>query len=236
MDLREARRVEALDEAAQRLARERMIAVGVQPHVVAVRLDPLDIAHADEADAPRGTDGEPVEVLLRDRRLELHFVVRAAELREQRAHGAHRRAMLELHLRTYPIDRLAESLSVEGLEHVVEGAHLERTHGVFVVRRDEDDHRRVRRVVTQRLDEPEAVHLGHPHIEQHDVGPRAANQLGGLAPVRGGSDDLDVRVRGEEARELGARGGLVVGDEDAHALSRRRHERRRLLVGASDAR
>ena len=57
--------------------------------------------------------------------------------------------------------------------------------------------------------------LGHPDVEQADVGPQLAGERHRLAPVGGLADHLDVGLGVEDHRQPGADELLVVGDEHA---------------------
>ena len=58
----------------------------------------------------------------------------------------------------------------------------------------------------------QAVHVGHPDVHQHDVGPQLRRRRHRLGPVGGLADHLDA-ARGEDHPEAGADQVLVVGDE-----------------------
>ena len=59
----------------------------------------------------------------------------------------------------------------------------------------------------------DAVHLGHPHVHQHDLGRVLAHEPYRVPPVGGTGDDGDVGLRLEQRREPGAHDLLVVDDE-----------------------
>ena len=60
----------------------------------------------------------------------------------------------------------------------------------------------------------DAVHVGHVDVHQHDVRTQASGHLERLAAGVGRADDLDVALEPEELREVVARLGDVVDDED----------------------
>ena len=103
----------------------------VQPHVVAGRLDPVDLVGAQEEDAAAGLHDQAIEL----RRLGLDVV----DEREQAAAEIAGAAALERLARV--LQRLAEALLAERLQQVVERVHLEGAQRVLVVGGDED-HRR----------------------------------------------------------------------------------------------
>src|SRR5690606_17203968 len=59
------------------------------------------------------------------------------------------------------------------------------------------------------------VHLGHPHVHQHHVGPGAAAQLDAPGAVGGLAHHVDVALGGQQGGEAGPHHGLVVDDDDA---------------------
>lgn len=71
MDAQEARRVEARLDAADGLAQDVSRLADVQPDVVAVGLDPIDLAGLEEEDAPGRLDDEAFE----RRRVRVAFAV-----------------------------------------------------------------------------------------------------------------------------------------------------------------
>jgi hypothetical protein len=100
---------------------------------------------------------------------------------------------------------------VDGLQQVVEGLHLERSHGVVIERRREHD-ARCRRGTAQDI---EAVSAGHLHVEQAEIRPLTIEQLDRRADVAGLAGDLDERDRGQQASQAVARRLLVVDDRHA---------------------
>jgi hypothetical protein len=107
-------------------------------------------------------------------------------------------------------DALAQPLGVERLHEVVDGALLERGHRVLFVGRDEDD-LRVRAHQSCRL---HAVHAGHVHVQEDDVGLQLRHQVDGLAPVARLAGDLELRPQLRQVvRKVRAQQGLVVDDQ-----------------------
>ena len=66
------------------------------------------------------------------------------------------------------LQRAGELRRLYGLEQVVDGTDVERAQGELVVRGDEDHRRHA--VGANRVDEREAAHLAHLHIEEDDIG------------------------------------------------------------------
>ena len=93
--------------------------------------------------------------------------------------------------------------------------------------RRQDDERR-RPVDGERLGDLEALDVGQPDVEQHELRPQGAG--GGQAgrPVAGLADDLEA-VRLQHGARLDAEAGVVVDDEDGvHAMDRGTAGTRRL--------
>ena len=126
--------------------------------------------------------------------------------------------MLEIDLTPHAIERGVETLGVEGLEQIIKRANLERPNGILVVGRDKNDLGRRRTSCVENLGGPQAVHGGHPDVEQHEVGPQRANAFNRLESVRRFTNENRVEVAGEQPSELVARVGFVVGDENAKSV------------------
>ncbi len=156
---------------------------GVEPRVVALRLDVGDVGPVDEPGHPAALDGDP-DVL--------------AGLRAARLHD--------------PAYGLAEPIGSDRLEHVVDRAQLERRDGVLLVGGHEDHPRRLLEP-RQHLGEVEAGETGHLDVEEHrvDLGLlQHAQRLGrGVAPL----DRGDAGVLAEEEDQLVERRALVVDDQ-----------------------
>ena len=125
------------------------------------------------------------------------------------------------HLRARAFERLLEARLVERLEQEVQRVDLERADGMFVVRGHEDDGRHV--VAVEVLDDIEAVHAGHLHVEEHEVGLLALDRLDGARAVGALADDFDVGLLGEQSDACGR----------ARALRRRRSGRGSCWGGGS---
>jgi len=179
----------------------------VQLQVVAGRLDPVDLAGAEERHAPGALDDEPV-----GRRGAL-----GAELGGQREHAARERvALLVRQLGPDALERLLEAGLVERLEQVVEGAHLEGAQRVGLVSGDEHHEREA--LAADRLHHGKPVPLGHLHVEEHQVRRLAPDGLDGRPPVAALGDHLHVRLAGQQRNDRLAPERLVVHDDrpDGH--------------------
>ena len=60
--------------------------------------------------------------------------------------------------------------------------------------------------------------LGHPDVEQHDVGRDARGEVGALDAVAGLADHLDAPLGGQQHRQSAAEEFLVVDDQDPDGL------------------
>jgi len=103
-------------------------------------------------------------------------------------------------------------LLIDRLGEEAEGAHLGRLHRV----RDgavsgEDDDLQSRPAVLQLLEEPDAVHLVHPQVGDHQIGAEAA---GGRERLRRALDRFDVVVLRPQADGQQAQQPRVVVDQE----------------------
>ena len=100
---------------------------------------------------------------------------------------------------------------------------LQRLVDVLVEVEGGEDQDRARRVggedAPRRL---EPVELGHADVHEDDGRLEARRLVDGLEPVARLGDDLDVLLAGEQHAEAGADHRLVVGDEHADVMRRRR--------------
>ena len=103
------------------------------------------------------------------------------------------------------IDRL------DRLDDVSERTRLTRGLDLRLVAVAREDHDRdLRILLAEPLQAGEAVELGHPQVEQHDVRLRLANRRNDLAADRDLADDLEIlRVR-ESAPDRGQHEPMVV--------------------------
>ena len=110
-------------------------------------------------------------------------------------------------------DRLEELLGSGVLEQEPAGSCVEGVEEVVVpVERREDDD--VAQVLGHQLPgRLDAVHPGHLHVHQDDVGAGGACQLDRLQAVGRLPDDLHVLLDGEDHREAGAHHGVVVDEQ-----------------------
>ena len=143
---------------------------GVQPGVVALRLDVADVGAGTNRVTPPSSTGM-LSSSARDRRS------------PRRSHD--------------PADRLGQPVVPHRLEHVVDGVELERVDGVVVVRGDEDDRRRCAEP-GQHPGQLEPGQAGHPDVEEDRVD--AAAPAAPAAPRRRsrGGDRADPRVAPEQ--------------------------------------
>jgi hypothetical protein len=107
-----------------------------------------------------------------------------------------------------------EALVAERLEQVVERPRVEGPQRVLVEGGDEDDHRHAGDA--DLAHHREAVHLGHLHVEQHEVGRVRADRRDGLASVRALAHQRDVGIVVQQPAHPRAGQRLVVDDERAH--------------------
>ena len=102
----------------------------------------------------------------------------------------------------------------ERLQQVIDRLHLEGTDRILVVSGGEDD---VRRRRAERLQDLEAVHARHLHVEKYEIRSPLGDQLNRFHAVRRIADHVDVAELGEEPAQAVARELLVVDHERANA-------------------
>ena len=81
----------------------------------------------------------------------------------------------------------------------------------------------------------EAGPAGHLHVEEDEVGGEGADFFLGLLGVGGFADDLDFRMRFEEAAQLGAGEAFVIDEECFHDLVAGRIRRASTQPGSGNA-
>ena len=126
-----------------------------------------------------------------------------------------RRAAFEAALSSRAIDRVAQPIGIDRLEHVVDGVHLERPQCVAIVGRDEHDERH--RVGADALDDLEPGGAAELDVEQHEVGPADADRGNRFVARRAFTDARRVRHPLEFATKAASRERLVVDDQHSHA-------------------
>ena len=124
--------IEPLLDRVHRLAEQVGLGLHVQPHVVAGRVDPVDLVHPHEVDAAARLHDESLGRCGGSGLMSLHH-------REQAL--AEIAGALPLEPLARAFERALEPQPVERLQQVVERVHLERLQRVLVVRGREDDHR-----------------------------------------------------------------------------------------------
>ena len=112
------------------------------------------------------------------------------------------------------LDRPEQRLVRRLLEDVAARARLEPTleQRSLAVRR-EDEHPRLGDAREDLLGRLDAVHLRHPQVHDHDVGPAPLGERDRRLAVRGLADDADVRRAEERQSQAFAHDLVVVRDE-----------------------
>ena len=169
--------------------------LGVQPCVVALR---LDVPHLGDRHEPRHAaelDGDALRVVL----------VLLPGCGGGRRAGSGDAA-----------DGVGEPVLAHGLEHVVDGPHLERVDGGVAVRGDEDDRRRG----GEPAEDAREVQPGqrrHADVGDDAVDVAAVELAQRRQGVRRRADLADARVGAQQVRQLVERGRLVVDGEQDEA-------------------
>src|SRR5690349_16411913 len=199
MRAEEDRGVEACFEHRHTLAHEtRLASRQMKPHVIRVRLDPVDLGRWHDDRTIPLTDNESREIRRGTFRLGLRFL--RVELLDKRSRLA------DALIRAF--DSKTQAVERERLEHVIECSCIERTEGVLIVRGDEDD-RWWDVLWLERFEQAEPVELRHGDVDEDHVRwlfPQHALRVTGVGARR---DDRDAEGR-EVRRKAFARGLLVV--------------------------
>ena len=175
-------------------------------HQPVLDTEPQDLVHRKNQDPPAAVDRhlahvDPAPVLeATEHRLEIG---RRLCGRAPRAHPRH---------------GLLDTRAREGLQQVIDRLHLEGADRILVVCRREHH---VRRRRAERLQDLEAVHARHLHVEKHEIRSRLGDQLQRFHAVCRIADHVDVSELGEKPPQAVA-GELVVVDEE-RANRRRCH-------------
>jgi len=88
---------------------------------------------------------------------------------------------------------------------------------VPVVRGREDDDLQPRVQAAELIEAREAVHSGHPEVEQRHIGSRALDEVEQRGPRRGRAHELDVLLGGERELYRFENECVVVGDDHTYA-------------------
>ena len=119
----------------------------------------------------------------------------AEALRQLRQQVIHRIGLV-LQPFAQSLARERHTLGLGRLQQVIDCALLKRVDRELVVRGDEDHVRSAR----ERLRGLDAVELGHPDVQEHDVGVETAHHRDRLAAVARLADDLQARAMRRSTR------------------------------------
>jgi hypothetical protein len=112
------------------------------------------------------------------------------------------------------LDRGAEAMPVDRLEHVVDRMHVERAKCMLVVSGDEDDRGHARD--TDRFDDVETADLGHLDVEKNEIGCELRDCVDRRRSITAFTDDLEVGFAPQLLADAAPRDRLVVDDEHAN--------------------
>src|SRR5690606_25337472 len=145
--------------------------------------DPVHVGDAQDENAAAGTDDQALEILVARAQLAEQRIEPVVDLDPAPAAQMHAGAL----------DRFAETVRIERLEHVVDGVRIERTERELVIRGREDGDRHVRGA--ERLEDTETVQPRHLNIEEEQVGTYGLDQRHSLLAAPRLADDVDVGLR-----------------------------------------
>src|SRR5258708_33675131 len=108
--------------------------------------------------------------------------------------------------------------TIKRLEQVVDGVHVEGTHGILIKRRSKNDLRHAIGVVLleQLLEHGKAVQSRHLNIQKDYVRMMSANQVDRLDAILALGDDLNSSLGVQQVFELFARKPFIVDDQRSH--------------------
>src|SRR5436853_246370 len=221
-------RIEDLLELLHGAAQDVRVARGVDAHVVAGGVNPLDRRHRHAHRLASLPDRQhlgvpPVDRLAaaREQLIERELAA-AGDLRDDLEQAV---ALIGggagAHVLAHACECRGEARIVDRLQEVVHRTRLERLDGVLVVGGDEHHHRqRLLRQVRQHL---ETRHTGHLDVEEHEVRLVLLDGREGLAASRALRDDLEIGRVAQAQLDPAARQPLVLDDEgpDFHARAPR---------------
>ncbi len=130
----------------------------------------------------------------------------------------------------------AQFVRGERLRQIIVGAGRETLDRRFFAstRAQKQDGRRAQlRIGAQRGEKRKAVHPRHHHVADHEVERLAPGRVQSVDAIAHGDD---VVVRRDDARDVGAEIGIVVGEEDARPALGRRCVRAECIVVAAERR
>ena len=111
------------------------------------------------------------------------------------------------------VDRLQETIAIDGLENVIRCVHVKCPYGVRVGGRHKND--RWHAVGSNRPHDSEPVDLGHLNVQQHEVWFVLLDTRDGVCSVATLANHLEICLVSEQRSQLGARQRLVVHDQHA---------------------
>src|SRR5690242_19362996 len=206
MDASKLARVELLFQTADRLPQQVSLLIIVDAYVISFRLNTLNVVNAHEEHAPAILDHESLEVtwstlqLFQQRKnvtialahlIDFDLLGDALPGRVE-AVAIELAALIDFELLGDALPGRVEALAIERLEQVVEGVHLERTHGILIVGGNKDDIRS--RFAVERFQHFEAAQLGHLDIQKDEVGLQGLDRVYCFTTIRALRDNLDVRI------------------------------------------
>ena len=184
-------------QRTQAAHQQRLLTLEPHARVIAVHHDPADVGQRHEPAAlPIAQEdlGIKPERCRRGRRLDQGCRARS----QARAHA---------------IQCAGQPRGLHRLDHVVQCIGVERAHRVLVVRRAEDNKRRM-------VDTLQHVKAGagrHLDVEQHAVRSQMVDGVDGRTDIIGFTDDVHVRVGGQQRAHLHAGQSRVVHQQGADA-------------------
>src|SRR6266699_172587 len=200
--------LEGLLGLLQGAARVVGLAADDEANIIAVGLDHLDLRYVQHVHAAAGLGQDP--------RLSLGAYPRAVLelLDERRERAVPIAGTVRIVTAAHTRKRGPEARLVEGLQEVVDRAHLEGLQRVLIVGRDEHDEREGLSVERARQREPR--HRVHLDVEEQHVRRARTDRLEGGARIAVLADDRQVRLALAALANRAPRDRLVVDDHHLH--------------------
>src|SRR5215469_16843820 len=113
-----------------------------------------------------------------------------------------------------PFDRSGEAFIIQRLEEIVQSMDFERTQGVFLVSREENDQRQI--LAWEGSKNFKAIHARHLHVKKDDIGGMLENVFDSGRAIAAFADDLYIRKIAQADSDAAASQGFVVHNQRAH--------------------
>src|ERR1051326_22251 len=211
VDAYEVGGVELLLETREAFVEKMPFAPRVEIEVIALRLNPVDIAHPDDRNLLERPDRDDLTVTPGTG----NFVQQLSDLfaQELSCGGIFCRDRLP-----HAIERRRKPFRIDRLEKIIERPHIEGPDRELIISGDEHNRRKFLPVEVRQ--DVEAVQLGPLDIEKDQVGAFQVDLFDGFKPVGAFAGDLDILFARKEFADALPAQRLVVDDQCADPTHR----------------